>query len=311
MAFFNYELNKQNLDFIYINPQFRVTVKSLILIILAIVLTNDASFSQCSDAGICSVGEHTSERNNAVSFGAIYGSSGKDDDISFFSFKLSGMFFPFSSNEGFFQNSSFVVEAPFNIQKGPAGSVNGFGDLTILFNQPVYKSDFDLIFTIGAKIATANVNANSLPQAYQSGLGTNDILLGLSLVYESLNFSAGYQKTTGRSSNSLTRLKRGDDLLIKTGYRFKLDNLTLSPELLYIQRIGESNVIVPSVINETFISIPGSDQNQLNLLVNLNYRLGEDYSLQAGFALPFIKRKINVDGLTRKFSAGVELQYYF
>lgn len=286
-------------------------MKSIVFIILAVTIINNLSFTQCSDAGICSVGEHKGEKNHAVSWGVTYGTSGKDDDINFYSIKLSGMFSPFSATEGFFQSSSFVVEAPFNIQKGPLGSVNGLGDLTILFNQPVYKSDFDLIMTIGAKIATANVDANSLPQAYQSGLGTNDLLFGLTLVYESLHFSAGYQKTNGRSSNSLTRLKRGDDLLLKAGYQFKLDDLTLSPELLYIQRIGESSVIVPSVMNETFISIPGSDQNQLNLLVNINYHLSEDYSIKAGFALPFIKRKINVDGLTRKFSSGVELQYHF
>lgn len=286
-------------------------MKSIVFIILAVTIINNLSFTQCSDAGICSVGEHKGEKNHAVSWGVTYGTSGKDDDINFYSIKLSGMFSPFSAIEGFFQSSSFVVEAPFNIQNGPLGSVNGLGDLTILFNQPVYKNDFDLIMTVGAKIATANVDANSLPQAYQSGLGTNDLLFGLTLVYESLNFSAGYQKTNGRSSNSLTRLKRGDDLLLKAGYQFKLDDLTLSPELLYIQRIGESSVIVPSVMNETFISIPGSDQNQLNLLVNINYHLSEDYSIKAGFALPVIKRKINVDGLTRKFSSGVELQHHF
>lgn len=286
-------------------------MKSTVLVILAVILTNYVSFPQCSDAGICSVGEQTGERNSVISLGSTYGSSGKDDNINFYSVKLSGMFLPFSTTGGFFQNSSFVVEVPFNIQSGPLGSVNGLGDLTILFNQPLYSSKIDLVMSVGAKIATANVDGNSLPQAYQSGLGTNDILLGLTLVYESINFSIGYQKSTGRSSNSLTRLKRGDDLLLKAGYQFKLDDLTLSSGLLYIQRIGESSVIVPSAINNTFISIPKSDQNQLNLLMTINYRLSEVYSLQAGFAVPFIKREINVDGLTRKVSTGLEFLYNF
>lgn len=286
-------------------------MKSTVLVILAVILTNYVSFPQCSDAGICSVGEQTGERNSVISLGSTYGSSGKDDNINFYSVKLSGMFLPFSTTGGFFQNSSFVVEVPFNIQSGPLGSVNGLGDLTILFNQPLYSSKIDLVMSVGAKIATANVDGNSLPQAYQSGLGTNDILLGLTLVYESINFSIGYQKSTGRSSNSLTRLKRGDDLLLKAGYQFKLDDLTLSSGLLYIQRIGESSVIVPSAINNAFISIPKSDQNQLNLLMTINYRLSEVYSLQAGFAVPFIKREINVDGLTRKVSTGLEFLYNF
>ncbi len=56
---------------------------------------------------------------------------------------------------------------------------------------------------------------------------------------------------------------------------------------------------------ESYIDVENSDQTQLNLLTQFQYQMNNNYSLIADFAIPFIKREVNVDGLTRSFSASI------
>jgi hypothetical protein len=56
---------------------------------------------------------------------------------------------------------------------------------------------------------------------------------------------------------------------------------------------------------ETYIDVENSDQTQLNLLTVVQFEINKNYSLFADFAVPFIKREVNVDGLTRSFSVSV------
>jgi len=60
---------------------------------------------------------------------------------------------------------------------------------------------------------------------------------------------------------------------------------------------------------ETYVDVDNSDQAQLNLLIALQYEITKNLSLLADFAVPFIKRKTNVDGLTRAFSASIGFRY--
>ncbi len=46
-------------------------------------------------------------------------------------------------------------------------------------------------------------------------------------------------------------------------------------------------------------------------IVNATYSITKDASLVAEIAIPFLKRDVNVDGLTRAFSAGVGFRYLF
>ena len=62
---------------------------------------------------------------------------------------------------------------------------------------------------------------------------------------------------------------------------------------------------------ETYIDVENSDQSQLNFLTSFNYEINKNYSLFADFAIPFIKREVNVDGLTRSFSASIGVQLNF
>jgi len=275
-----------------------VVISALLLVIINPIKIN----AQCSDAGICQLGGHLidDEGKSLFDISASYkfGYSGKEDDVQFHSLQL-------SVNYNLSDNSSILFAFPYNIQSGPYGDVSGRGDLILSLNQKLFSdeaSSFDA--SVGVKLATGNDNKDNLPQVYQSGLGSNDILFALNYTYDNISVGAGYQ-LAGKRNNNIYRLERGDDLLLRAAYNFQTDNFNITPQILFIKRLAKSSIIDTNSIQETFVEVDGSDQAQLNLLVLVNYQINENYSLFFDFAVPFIKREVNVDGLTRAFSASV------
>lgn len=263
------------------------------------------TYGQCSDSGVCSIGnDHTSNHNNTISLSYGLGMSGKTDDIKFHSFSMATKIFTG-------KNSYVSAELPFGIQNGPLGNTSGIGDLLLIYSLPVYENESLSIFISGGfKLATSTINSeNSLPQSYQNGLGTNDVLLGTTLNVSSFGFSLGYQISGGRNENSITKLKRGDDLLIKGSYMFNLSEVSLKTELLFIQRIGVSSVALLNAPAGTYFEIPDSDQSQLNFLINGEYEISGGIKIFVGFAVPFLNRSVNVDGLTRTFSSSTGISF--
>jgi len=274
----------------------------VIIILLLNVFCLTENYAQCSDAGICQIGGHSMDDEGKslfdISTSYKFGYSGKEDDVQFHSLQLSG-------NYNLSDNSSILFAFPYNIQSGPYGDVSGIGDLILSLNQKLFSdeaSSFDA--SVGVKLATGNDNKDNLPQVYQSGLGSNDILFALNYTYDNISVGAGYQ-LAGKRNNNIYRLERGDDLLLRAAYNFQTDNFNITPQILFIKRLAKSSIIDTNSIQETFVEVDGSDQAQLNLLVLVNYQINENYSLFFDFAVPFIKREVNVDGLTRAFSAAV------
>ncbi|MFZ1290264.1 MAG: hypothetical protein WAR79_09240 [Melioribacteraceae bacterium] len=276
------------------------------LVILSIASMRN-SYAQCSDAGVCQIGFEHEESNKNYNVGVSYsfGSSGKDDDVKFHSAKLNFFYQPF-------RNTKLTVILPYNMQSGPLGVVSGIGDLILSFTQNIFSDRIQTAaFIVGGKIATGDDNQKNLPQIYQSGLGTNDLLLGLSYTNRNVMLGLGYQVAGSRNDNSITRLERGNDFIARGNYTFEFDEFNISPQLLLIKRIGESSILDLTVAEQKFIKIEDSDQLQINFLVNADYEIKKDIIITAEIAFPFLKREINVDGLTRAFSVGVGINYSF
>ena len=89
-----------------------------------------------------------------------------------------------------------------------------------------------------------------------------------------------------------------------------MDKFTITPQLLFIKRLGKSNIVNLLAMGptESYIDVEKSDQTQVNLLTQVQFQINNNYSLFADFAIPFIKREVNVDGLTRSFSASIGVQ---
>ncbi|MDZ7764782.1 MAG: hypothetical protein U5K00_10180 [Melioribacteraceae bacterium] len=288
-------------------------MKKLFLIIISVFIFNINSYSQCSDGGVCSIGGHIEKETTTpfeLSFGYSYGYSGKDDDISYSSFKLGGTY-------NFYENASLHFTIPFNIQSGPLYDTHGIGDL--IFNLR-YRFELDrsrLSVSAGVRLATASENKYYVTQPYKSGLGTNDILFGVDYSFNNFNVGAGYQIAgkRGEDTEDLLVVERGDDLLLRAGYFFELEQLSINPQLLFIKRLSESSVLVPispdAIGVPYYIEVPGSDQSQLNLLVNTTYNVNENYSHFVEAAIPFLEREVNVDGLKRTFTISTGLSFSF
>lgn len=276
----------------------KIAALSFILLLLP-----HSAYSQCSDAGVCSIGSHPPSTSHHVGVSYTYGRSSAADDLTFHSVAFEGNF-------DLHRDTRLAMTLPWSTQSGPLGSTSGLGDLILVIDHVLVRSmSGQLNAQVGGKFATGEVNGDNLPQSYQSGLGTNDLLLGLSYSYESWNAALGYQYSRGRSENRPTRLKRGDDMVARLGYSTSFESMTASIEMLAIKRLEESSVFAfTTQSGDAFISVPKSDQFQINLLGRFSLPLEEGYSLQALLAFPILNREVNVDGLTRALTLSVGLR---
>ena len=278
-------------------------MKIIIKVIALLMSCSYALFAQCSDAGVCVIGSKRTMPGHQLGASYVFGKSGKTDDLIIHSIQIEG-------GIQFFPHSRLVVLLPWSRINGPLGYASGLGDITVLWNQGVCEMlGNQLSVQIGAKFATGDANSSNLPQAYQPGLGTNDLLLGISYETEPWLFALGYQLSRGRSDNAATRLRRGDDLFTRIGYKTHVDDLIVGLEILAIKRLQKSSVLDPAVAGgSSFIDVSGSDQFQANLLLTLSLPLSESFSLRSHIAVPLRSRRVNVDGLTRSVTLSVGVQ---
>jgi hypothetical protein len=275
------------------------------------------SFSQCSDAGVCILGKSidgaVKSKNSFISVAYSFGKSGTvqsgtygDDNINYHSVKFEG-------EVEAMKTSKVGFSIPYSLQSGPLGSANGIGDLIVYWKYLVpLKNKGNLGVMFGGKFATGNTNTDdSLPQSYMSGLGSNDLLLGASYTYENFNAAVVYQKPFGRSSNYITRLKRGDDLLIRAGYNQTFNKLSVRAEVLTILRLQESGIQNPLSTTDDFINVDGSNEVQVNLLGQATYSLSQSISVRGMVAIPLLVRDYNLDGLRRSYTVSASVFYLF
>ncbi len=289
--------------------------RSAIVILFALIPYK--IFSQCSDAGVCVIGKHVSSEflvmKNNVSFGYTYGYSGKEadlngelNDISYGTMRIEG---DFEIYKGLRVNATI----PYTFATGPLGENNGIGDLAVTFSKPfTIKKKNQLTFFLGGKFATGKVNStDSLPQRYMPGLGTNDLIAGAVFMRGNYYFGVGYQKPFGRSANTETRLKRGDDVFFRAGFTELFDKVRIKAEILTILLIKNSSVLASTSAGETFVTVSGSNETQVNLLASAIFTPSEEVSFTAVAVIPFLQRNYNFDGLKRTLTISGVVSYNF
>lgn len=276
----------------------------LIVFITLATLSAHTLLGQCSDAGVCSVGSGNAVSGHHVGASYVLGKSGKTDGLNFHSIHFEG-------GIQLLPDSRLTILLPWSRTNGPSGTASGIGDLTLLWNQTVWNDNGNSINAqVGGKFATGEVNSGNLSQSYQPGLGTNDLLFGVTYEADPWTFAVGYQVSRGRSNNQITRLKRGDDALARIGYAAEVNDLTVGLELLLIKRLHKSSVLdMSGTGGSSFVDIPGSDQFQANMLTSVSLPISAGFSLRGFVAVPLRTRDINVDGLTRSFTVALGLKY--
>lgn len=289
----------------------------LLFFVFTILCAQHSIYSQCSDAGICRLGSHYHKEQlpntSSISLGYVYGASGRDADLNG---GLNNLFygsFRLEADIDIIKDMRMNASIPYTFVSGPLGDNNGVGDLAIIFSRSFkIESEHNLTFSLGGKLATGNVNSgDSLPQRYMPGLGTNDLIVGASYSYNNYYFGIGYQKPFGRSRNYVTRLKRGDDVLIRAGFFEKFNKVGVKAEILTIVKIQPFNVANPNSQTESFVDVDGSNEPQVNLLGTVTYQASREIALTVQAAVPFLKRDYNFDGTKRALTIAGAISYFF
>lgn len=258
--------------------------------------------SQCSDAGVCTLGHGPSPLPNQVSLLGQVGRSGSPDDLQFQALKVQGRF---QLRAG----TALTVVLPFGTIRGPLGSTSGLGDALLVLEQTLGEGAWGRVSgQLGARLATGRDDADGLPQRYQLGLGSTDPMVGLRLDAGDWEAGLGYQRASRRSGNALEPLQRGDDLLVHGGLRGQLGTLPAGLQVMAIQRLGTSDLLRADGTRQ---SLPDSRRLQVNLVGSLAYPLAGGWSLEGRLALPLLQRPDNTDGLKRAwtFEAGVSWRF--
>lgn len=262
--------------------------------------------AQCSDAGVCSIGHESAPEKYSVALSYSFGRSSKADDLSFYSVSVDGSF-------PVFESSRIFASIPWSSQHGPLGTVRGMGDIIVGWDQALlHIGEGNLGVQAGVKLSTGNVNSADLPQRYQSGLGSNDLLLGLSYTTPDWNGAIGYQAAGGRNTNNVDMLKRGDDVMVRLGYKTSWETTTPSIQVLAIKRLEKSSVRnAASSPSNAHLDLPNSDSFQINIMGSLLVPVQKSLTLSFTAAVPLISREVNTDGLTRSLTLGTGIVWTF
>jgi len=284
----------------------------------------------CSDAGLCSMGALESSQNRA-----------RPSSIISFSHNI-GMGEHFERGEKKTLINSFILggkvylsrttmvdlKIPYIIVTGDLANTDGIGDISLSVSQRIIQdSKMQILLTVGTRLKTNNAdrsNANlPLPMPFQTSLGSNDLLIGLTSNYFDWQFSIGYQHPFGRNNNGFLRslwpenneaqeyfesnqLKRGDDVAIRVEKRFDGQRLDFFLGILGLYRIQKDEIIKEGRI----VQLSRSSAPTVNLNGTLVYQLSPKINLRMTYGNPIVWRKSRADGLERVFSftSGVEFR---
>jgi len=295
-----------------------------LFLLLVFSLFLNTSFAQgCSDAGACSIESLNFDNpenslQNHLSLN-IEQSFGLGEKFVFISQTTAGIQYKLT------KLNMLELRVPFIYTNGNLGNSSGVGDLLMSVNQRIINNSKQVLSTIIAgRIKTndsnKNFNNNPLPMAYQTSLGTYDIIFGAYYRYVLWDFYLAYQHSFGRNSNAYlnpvnekndsklyyesNKLKRGGDLYFRVRHFFNLKNENqIILNSLFIYRTQQDEIIK----NGTNVKLAGSEGLTVNLAVAYSSKLNNNRKLEYTLAFPIIDKDYRSDGLTRNVVIGIRL----
>ncbi len=296
----------------------KVWLAGLLLFALSV-----ANGQGCSDAGACSVGsmaflepEESGASKLMVSFEQTFGLGEK--------FVLSGQSTA-SIQYQLFQGTRLQLRAPFIFTVGNLGSTAGVGDMIFSVTQTLFAGQKQGVsFLVGTRLKSNNADfeadGNPLPMAYQTSLGSYDILSGIFYYWKKWDLYLAYQHPFNRNNNHYlhpsgetntqklyyesAQLKRGDDLYLRLRHHFLLNNKnTIKATMLGIYRLQQDQIMK----NNENVYLAGSKGLTLNLGITYIVKLKNRKSVEYALSFPVIDRKYRSDGLTRNLVLSVKV----
>ncbi|RLD31933.1 MAG: hypothetical protein DRJ02_03450 [Bacteroidetes bacterium] len=297
--------------------------RKLIFLIFLIFASSLSRGQGCSDAGACSVDildfnsdEKKQTRKVTLSFDQSFGLGEKFIFIAQSTLGVQYKITPSTRTE---------LRVPYIFTYGNLGYTYGVGDLILSLSQDFFRDkNYQLTGIVGSRIKTNNADLSldeqPLPMAYQTSLGTYDIIAGLQYARMKWNFYFAYQHPFGRNENEYlvpenetdpnkqyyesAYLKRGDDLYARARYNLKLKSPgSFIFTLLAIYRLQKSEIIK----NDVNTVLDGSQGVTLNLGATYSKPIKNGRQLSFQLAFPVIDRDYRADGLTRNLVISVRI----
>lgn len=278
----------------------------------------------CSDAGACSIEtfdfkEHSKDQDKKITAG-FHQTFALGEKFIFISQTSVNLQYRLTSG------TRFELISPFIFTYGNLGHTSGVGDIIISASQDfIRQKDYQITASIGGRLRTNyadfSFNNHALPMAYQTSLGTNDVLLGMQYSRLKWNVYLAYQHPTGTNKNEYlvpdtetdpkkqyfesAYLDRGDDLYLRGQYNLRMKNengFLLS--VMGIYRIQQSEILK----NDERISLDGSSGLTVNIGAAFKKHLTKNRALNFLLAFPVIDREYRADGLTRNIIFSVSIR---
>jgi hypothetical protein len=283
----------------------------------------------CSDAGFCSAGNlragvhEDSTEISIISLKAVYGIGEEGVSIVHVVPELNWQMSP---------RSGLQMSIPFVFTSGDLGSISGAGDVLLAYTYSLKPGErWSSSASIGARLATGKTDQTdgtfySLPMPYQTGLGTYDLILGWSMVNKhKLSLATGVQLVLSddNKNNFLyypgigteelayfqsNKLRRGNDALLRAGYKISIRDISITPGMLAIYRFTQDRI---TDITGKEVDLEGSDGLTLNFTAAASVPMEEKLSIVIEAGAPVIVRDVRADGLTRSLVASLALRYHF
>lgn len=204
-------------------------------------------------------------------------------------------------------------------------TTNGLGDL---FLTGTYKTNAKIAFTAGVKLPFSDGNKErderSLPNDFQSSLGTIDFIAGISKEWRKFRFTVAAQQPLTQGKNrfspelfdslsvfstfqSTKGFERRGDVLARVNYAWAINKRwKLTPGLLAIYHLGEDTYLDTFDVRKPIV---GSEGLTFNGTFFAHYSINKSHKLELSVGTPFVVRDIRPDGLTRSFVATLEWKW--
>ncbi|MCF6169775.1 MAG: hypothetical protein L3J66_02205 [Bacteroidales bacterium] len=295
-----------------------------LLLLFQVLFLSPVPGQGCSDAGACSLNSINSTgdsvaRKTRVRLSITQG-IGLGEKFTLISQTTAGIQYRL------FDGTTLELLSPFIFTYGNLGQTSGVGDFIFSLNQRLFtKNQKHIKLIVAGRLKSNNANftygGKPLPMAYQTSLGTNDIITGLLFTIPNWDFYTAYQHPFGRNKNEYlltdpslpdnkkyfesAQLKRGDDLYLRVRRELALrDNNVLIFTLLTIFRLQQDGIIK----NDEKVLLDGSRETTINLGFSWVRKLSTGQSMELQFAFPVFERAYRADGLTR--NAVVAIRFY-
>lgn len=300
-------------------------MRSLILLGCFLLISLFVQSQGCSDAGACSIetfefdeNTHDADQKIKLNFDQTVGLGEK---FIFISQSTLGIQYRLLGT-----GTRFELLVPFIFTYGNLGHTSGVGDLILSAAQDIFNDKaFQLTAMVGGRLKTNNSDFSydglPLPMAYQTSLGTNDIILGTQYSRSLWSLYFAYQHPFGINNNAYlvpedetdpnkqyyesAYLDRGDDLYLRAQYYLELKKENgLLFNLLGIYRIQPSEILK----NDTRVKLDGSSGFTLNVGITYKKQLKKNREFSLLLAFPVIDKDYRADGLTRNIVIGVSFR---